>query len=171
MGIEVNRSMGFVFHIRLAPREVMAALDCLAAAEVKMNGASLSAACKRGIMIALNSLLATKAIPERDGFEYSAMIEPYSVPNRKTKIVIGHALVVQDAQDQAMDNPPAVIQQATAMARKVAETTPQEARLVRERTAMLIKKDADPLNWEEGDEANLKRVTKQLERIRHATGK
>lgn len=159
--VAMNRSMGEVIRLRLAPREVMSCIDCVEAAGVKLPaGTSMAQVVKRGVMIALNTLREEKAIPTREGYEYLEMVQPYLSGDRVSKIEVGHHFVMQDSRDQAQDAQTASIRQARA------EATPQEARLLRQRAELLIKQDVDPLNFDAGDQSRLAQVTKQLEKIR-----
>ena len=159
----MNRSVGFVLRLRLAPREVMGCIDCIHAADLNISGMSLSQAIKRGVIVALNTLRESGAIPTRDGFEYTEMTQPFLQGSKESKIAVGHNFVMQDARDQAMDVPPPSIhtQQRT-------EVTPTEARWMRKKVELLIKQDADPDNFGAEEQKQLARCISELEKIHRA---
>lgn len=159
--MSMNRSLGFVAKIRLSPADVMSCIDCVDAVRGEMKGMSLSAVIKRGVAVALQTLRSNKVIPERDGYEYSAMIAPYNYLTKVEKIAAGHKMVMEDQQAQIHDmQPPSV-----PLSRQAVVTTPIEERLTRQKGEMMLKKNADPLNWDKDDEAKLRMVTAELKKI------
>ena len=164
--VRMNRSVGFVCKLRLPPYVVMAALDCIATADQPMpGGASLSAAMKRGIAIAFNTLISAKVIPERDGFEYRDMIAPYYVPNQKEKIVVGHGLVIAQQREEEADEPRIAITPRQPQAVRTPDHDAKDntrARITRRRVELLFKQDNDPLNFTEEEAAELTRTAADL---------
>lgn len=152
--------------VRMNPQEVMSCIDCVNAVGADMEGMSLSAVVKRGISIALQTLRSSEVIPTRDGFEYEQMIAPYEGLTRVQKIKVGHKLVMEDQQRQAMDIPPPSLH--TKVDPRVASITPQEARLTRRRGELLLKQNADPDNFDGNEAAELDRISRQLSQIHNS---
>ena len=159
-----RRSVGFVAKIRLSPRDVMSCIDCVNAVHAEMQGMSLSATIKRGIAIALETLRASKVLPERDGFEYNDMIETYSGISKVEKIAAGHKMVMQDQRNEQMD-----VRTSAIMRESRYEPTKEEIirgnkrkRLDRQRTELLFKKKADPDNWTRAEQKRLEGIEEEI---------
>ncbi len=164
---EMNRAGGLVFHLRLNPKDIMACIDCMVAADIHIpRGMSLSSAMKRGIGIALETLRSSKVIPQRDGFEYSEMIAPFTMPNRQDKIAVGHKMVVQEGRDEIADIPRSRIEKPASERYRITEDDLTRARvrdrLSRQIKELTFKKEADPLNWKKADQQKLNRLEKEI---------
>ena len=159
-----HRSVGFVTKIRLSPRDVMSCIDAVNAVGGGMQGMSLSATVKRGISIALATLRAEKVLPERDGFEYSQMIAPYTGISKVDKIAVGHRLVMQEQREEAMDVPPAAIHSRTST-----EPTPAELEKATRRRRIFprlqelqFRAEHDKENFSKKDQVELKRLEGEI---------
>ena len=164
-----RRSVGFITRIRLSPRDVMSCIDAVNTVGVDMQGMSLSATVKRGISIALATLRAEKVLPERDGFEYSQMIAPYTNITKVEKIAVGHRLVMQEQREEAMDVPPAAIHSRTRPTTSRTELTKEEVEKATRRRRLFprlqelqFRAEHDKENFSKKDQVELKRLEGEI---------
>jgi hypothetical protein len=77
---------GAVVSIRVNTTDLMSVIDMVNKAGAFFNGMSLSSAVSLGLSIATEELRRQGKLPVRDGFEYSAMIEPFTINKRNNRV-------------------------------------------------------------------------------------
>ena len=158
-----NRSVGFITRIRLSPKDVMACLDCVSAADADVPGMSLSAAVKRGIVVAMETLRQNKVIPTRDGFEYLDMIAPYQAISPVMKVKVGHQLVVAAQQAEQYDTPhPTIPTRVEPTAADIAKGRARERILRKYQELSFRKENGGKGNWTAAEQQSLDALAQQL---------
>ena len=140
---------GRVVSIRLNPRDCLAVIDVVEKLSLNIRGMSFSQAVSIALASAMESLRQAGAIPERDGFEFTEMMQRYPAV---TKGARGQALRITNAMRLAG---PDVQVPAAAPSREV---TQARIRL----DELLLRCEADPLNASAEDKAELERLASFL---------
>lgn len=71
------RKVGRVVQIRVNPKDCMAVVDVIQAARMHFTGMSFAQAVSTALACAMESFRQNNIVPTRDGFEYTAMMEPF----------------------------------------------------------------------------------------------
>jgi hypothetical protein len=133
---------GLVVTLRINPRDAMSIIDVLKRLEISSVNISFAQATKIALSSALESFRQTGLIPDRTGFEYSDMIAPFLKPSlvdRGSMLKTTELLASPD-----FGAPPLV------------EEPPERASRHRRYDELVIKKNADPLNFSEEEQEELR---------------
>jgi hypothetical protein len=88
-----NLRPGMVATIRVNPKDCMAVLDVVKAAGLSTDGMSFAAMTSLAFSSLLQTMRDQEVIPDRDGFEYLDMMQPYlGSKNNKKKVAITKTL-------------------------------------------------------------------------------
>lgn len=95
---------GEVVKVRVRPLDVLGCIDvCRKAGYSPAPGTSLAQIVKSALVILLGSARAANSIPERSGFEYAQMVEPYKQASHGRKVQMGHILGLAEFGAAAAD--------------------------------------------------------------------
>lgn len=143
---------GRVVRIRINPKDCLSVADIVDKAQIYTNGMSFSQVVSLALSSMLEAYRQGALIPVRDGFEYTKMMARFGdnpKVDRGRKLAITQA--IQMAGSEAVTPIPVV--SVTAGAQTVAQRR-AEIRL----RELAMRKEAEPLNWSEEDEAEFLRV-------------
>lgn len=149
---------GQVVRIRVNPKDCMSAVDVLEAAGINTRGMSFSGVISLALSSMLEGLRQKNIIPERDGFEYLKVMEPYLRNTQHMKVSVANTIygagdfIVKPVETPA-PNPMAGLS--------------TEQRLARSRLSELVAKkeaiaDGHQLVWQESDEAEFQQLYFQV---------
>lgn len=101
---------GESFHIRLNPEDIMGCVDICKISNIPMNGMSLAMAIRLALSGLLESARAAELIPRRDGFEYTAMVQPLLATGRNgRKLQISNTIELAEVSRKNNDLPVSVV--------------------------------------------------------------
>lgn len=132
---------GEVVTIRVNPRDCMAVADIVQSVGMNVQGMAFSQAVAIALSALLETMRASKAIPEREGFEYLEVMKPYVVKKRSGRKLDIAKFVVNIGDEHRV---PAL---------KVDD--PAKARRRVRYEQLRLKKLGDDLNWTEAEQAEL----------------
>lgn len=138
---------GQVVRIRVAPKDCLSVIDVLQKAGINTTGMSFSSVVSLALSSLLEGIRKGGVIPDRDGFEFQEMMQPYLNNAHTRKVGITNAIYSAGGEFTA----PAV---AVTPEPKPVST---EERLARRRLSELVAKreaidDGAPMVWQESDE-------------------
>lgn len=114
---------GQVVRIRVNPKDCMSAIDILAKAGVPTEGISFSAIVSLAFSAITEGLRKQGTIPDRDGFEYTQMMQPFLRGAQGSKLAIMDSIYKQGSEFSIA--PVAVEQRETGPAQEPTMTTEQ----------------------------------------------
>lgn len=76
---------GRVVHIRVSPKDCMGCIDVLQKNGIIVRGTSFPQVVSMALKSLLNTVRGVGVIPDRDGFEYNEMMEPFADPNNRER--------------------------------------------------------------------------------------
>lgn len=107
---------GDVVKIRVRPIDVLGCIDvCRAAGYHPPPGTSIAQIVKTALTILLGAAHAANSIPERSGFEYATMVDPYKRASPGKKVQIGHMLRIADLAAAGRDMDPVAVRLGNGM--------------------------------------------------------
>lgn len=143
---------GRVVRLRVNPKDCLSVVDIVEKAQIYTNGMSFSQVVSLALSSMLEAYRQGALIPTRDGFEYTKMMAKFGdnpQVDRAKKLAITQA--IQMAGSEVTTPIPKVSE--TAINQSVAQRR-AEIRL----RELAIRKEADPLNWSEENEAEFLHV-------------
>lgn len=133
---------GEVVTIRINPRDCMAVADMIKSIGMHVDGMAFSQAAAIVFSSLLQAMREAGAIPNRDGFEYTELMQPFAVKTRTSKKLAVNKILTFMRSDHVI---PAAVSVSSVMA------DPIRARIERRQRELLQKKVADEFNFTEGD--------------------
>ena len=129
---------GLVISIRVNPKDVMAVIDVLDYLGIPKANLSFAQATKLVLASALESFRQQGIVPNRSGFEYSKMIEPFEQQNFNSR-----GAKLKSAK---------MLRQPGVEVRPVVEETPERKKRRVRYEELLFRKRADDVNWTDADQ-------------------
>ena len=125
-------AVGEVVRIRVNPRDAMSVADCVRILGFNYTGMSFSQACAIALSSLLESARNTGVLPEHTGFDYSDIMEPFTMRKRTArKQAISKAINMAGSEFQV---PPLI-------------ADPQKERRRLRFEELKFKQQNDKLNW------------------------
>lgn len=159
---------GQVVRIRVNPKDCVSVLDVLRVAGVNTKGMSYSSIVSLAMSALLQGLRDAKTIPDRDGFEYLQMMEPYlrngqgnkvKITNNiygmasQGRVVAGIGIPTLDVDDEDEDSTAERPEPVPAEGPVTAEVRDARRRLLELQTKKnLIEDEVDGVLWSASDE-------------------
>lgn len=134
---------GRVVEVRVSPKDCMSAIDIVQRLGVYTQGMSFASVVRIAMSSAFQLLRENGTVPDRDGFEFSQMMQPFAGQHAQ-RVALGQRLAQQIQEREALDAPgvPAL------RGRALPANDPQRARLQLELSELVSRKQADPLNFD-----------------------
>lgn len=139
---------GEVVRIRVNPRDCMSVVDVINNTGMYTGGMSFPMAVSLVLSSLLESARQAKLIPERDGFEYSEVMQPFSnkaTGPRKLAITAAHRMVGSELVAPPLRQPKV----GMSMEQRRADTRMRE---------LFFKREHTPESWSPADDKELDQV-------------
>jgi len=156
---------GDVVRMRLTPQDAMGCIDILKSAGAYSDDMSLSLIASLALRGLLESSRRMGVIPYRDGFEYSAMVQPLLEKRQNAKKLAVTEIAERNMYSRLVNDVSAV-EPVTPVPQDNTYVYPVRSRLEVRLNELRGKKVADIENWSVLEEAELQHLE---ERIRNLT--
>lgn len=155
---------GEAMSIRLSPEDIMTCIDVVKGAGINTYGMSLAQACKLGLAALCEGARAAGIAPRRDGFDYTAMTQPFKGHKQAKKLAVTNQMERAGISHITADLP---------QYRGVDFGTPIPADVDKKKRRMQeleIKLEADPINMSREEREELFDLKESLGMIGAAHG-
>ncbi len=155
-----------VLHIRLNPEDVMGCIDIINKSGIQTAGMSLAMVARLALSSFLQAARNSGTIPQRDGFEYSQMTEPFLNNSQVKKLEVSNTILASERSRMGMDKPAMPFSTTIVQPRELSpELLRKKSRLLVRAMELQTKLDADIDNFTEQESEQLALINEYIERI------
>ena len=152
--------VGEVVHIRLNPEDVLGCIDVCETSHVLTPGMSLAMVVRLALSGLLESARAAELIPRREGYEYHQMVAPLLQTGRNgKKLQISETIELAEVSRANNDLPASVVRLPRPVRAANGSGDTARDKFIRRHGARIDelnqKKEIDPDNWSEAEQAEL----------------